>query len=353
MLRATGKGTLLEAFTIPAPNPRRRALEPFETDAEMDRYMKRQSCQQCPAKDLKVFGYGSMMWNPGNGRDSKTAVALRSKDGTGVVFGMMLDDRARQRSTRHGAMLRAGTGRRCLGWCSAAGADKVAGRDACLWRSEMLAAPTTTRWVKARVGGGPLSRHSPRANRHNERIPRRPDRSHGCLSKPIRTGKEPPTDRTSRAVFRSTLQALERLRNPRTRDGAGCGGRSVLRDQGSIGKSGRSNGTRSLTPRRRVFRTAAGSPATVIRRRCKREHSAQSQAPRGGTRRRRCAGAFADFDARHVTASSNCTQCACRALSDGRGARPVLRGAPPRDAHRPPGPTRRSLSGRSRCEVER
>lgn len=192
------RGTLLQALRADPP-----AGMTVRSDAELERTLRTTLDRHAPGRDLHVFAYGSLMWNPALDVAGSSVARV---DGWHRAFCLRLVI-ARGTPEQPGAMLALDRGGKCDGVLYRIDAAKVEAELRLLWRREMLADSYEPRWVAAQVDGQSIRALTFVVNRSHDRY------LGGCtldrVAHMIRTGRGPLG--TSRDYFDSTVQALTRL----------------------------------------------------------------------------------------------------------------------------------------------
>jgi cation transport protein ChaC len=119
------------------------------SDEELERTLEETLRQHDPAEDLHVFGYGSLMWNPGivpAGTGVARVHGWHRRFCLRMLFG-------RGTPEQPGAMLALDRGGACDGLLLRIEAAQVGAQLRTLWRREMMAGSYDARWVWARQGG--------------------------------------------------------------------------------------------------------------------------------------------------------------------------------------------------------
>ncbi|WP_233800922.1 gamma-glutamylcyclotransferase [Paraburkholderia sp. HP33-1] len=192
------QGTLLHALRADPP-----AGLKLRSDAELERTLQVVLDAHESARDLHVFGYGSLMWNPAL-EVVETSVARVHGWHRGFCLRMIF---GRGTPEEPGAMLGLDRGGACNGLLYRIDAAKVEAELRLLWRREMLAGAYDARWVPATVDDRHIRALTFVVNRAHDRY------IGGCpihhVAHLIRTGRGPLG--TSRAYFDETTLTLERL----------------------------------------------------------------------------------------------------------------------------------------------
>lgn len=198
MRERLAKGTLLESLRARPPSG-----VSIRSDAELDRSLDDALRGHAPGRDLHVFGYGSLMWNPAL-EVVHSQVALVQGWHRRFCLRMLF---GRGTPEQPGAMLALDRGGSCRGLLLRIEAAKVHAEARLLWRREMLAGSYDARWVQVRCGETAIRALTFVANRRHARyIAAEPLHRIAHL---IRTGKGPLG--TSIAYFERTVSTLERL----------------------------------------------------------------------------------------------------------------------------------------------
>ena len=191
-------GSMIESLRAELPADIRT-----RTEAEMDATLEAVLREHGSARDLYVFGYGSLMWNPAmdavHARVARVqgwhrSFCLRTLFGRGTL-------------QEPGAMLGLDRGGACHGLLFRIEAAKVRSELRLLWRREMFPGAYDARWVPAAAGASALRALTFVVNRRHERYiggHPMPD-----IARLICTGKG--VLGSSRAYFDATLQTLDRL----------------------------------------------------------------------------------------------------------------------------------------------
>ena len=175
----------------------------LRTQVEMDRTLHEALRQHEPGRDIHVFGYGSLMWNPGVVHTAwlkgkvhgwHRSFCLRSVIGRGTpeTPGMML------------ALDRGGA---CNGMLIRIPADQVQDELTLLWRREMSWGSYQARWVTARADAVPIRALTFVVDRRHERYVNGLDLQE--VARLIDTGSG--RLGTCRAYFDATMQKLREL----------------------------------------------------------------------------------------------------------------------------------------------
>ncbi|MGU7780084.1 gamma-glutamylcyclotransferase [Burkholderia sp. PU8-34] len=192
------KGTLLHALRANPP-----AGVTVRSDAELDQTLRATLDRHDRDRDLYVFGYGSLMWNPALDAADRRVARV---DGWHRRFCLRLVI-GRGTPEQPGAMLALDRGGACNGVLYRIDAAKAEAELRLLWRREMLAGSYDPRWIAATAGGEKIRALTFVVNRTHDRYlagwP--PER----VAHLIRTGCGPLG--TSRAYFDATVATLERL----------------------------------------------------------------------------------------------------------------------------------------------
>lgn len=192
------RGTLLQALRAdPPPGMTVRS------DAELERTLQATLERHERGRDLHVFGYGSLMWNPA--LDFAGSLVARVA-GWHRAFCLRLVI-ARGTPEQPGAMLALDHGGLCDGVLYRIDAARIESELRLLWRREMLSDSYEPEWVEAKAGGQSIRALTFVVNRSHGRY--LGGYSLERVAHLIRTGRGPLG--TSRDYFDSTVQALERL----------------------------------------------------------------------------------------------------------------------------------------------
>ncbi|HEX2543701.1 MAG TPA: gamma-glutamylcyclotransferase [Ramlibacter sp.] len=105
-----------------------------------------------PGEDLHVFGYGSLMWNPGLEHIGSARAALFGWHRRFCIHSLV----GRGAPEAPGLMLALDRGGSCSGMVFRIQASKVRAELAILWRREMTWGSYQARWVSARIGSTPV-----------------------------------------------------------------------------------------------------------------------------------------------------------------------------------------------------
>ncbi|WP_423757684.1 gamma-glutamylcyclotransferase [Burkholderia sp. NLJ2] len=192
------QGTLLQALRADPP-----AGMTVRSDAELERTLRATLDRHAPGRDLHVFAYGSLMWNPALDVAGSSVARV---DGWHRAFCLRLVI-ARGTPQQPGAMLALDRGGRCDGVLYRIDAAKVEAELRLLWRREMLADSYEPRWVAARGDGQSIRALTFVVNRSHDRY--LGGYTLDRVAHLIRTGRGPLG--SSRDYFDSTVQALTRL----------------------------------------------------------------------------------------------------------------------------------------------
>ncbi len=128
-------------------------------------------------RDIWVFGYGSLIWNP-----IFPVMATRTAKIHGFHRAFCLSSVVGRGSReRPGVMLALDVGGSCTGVALKMGGDDIDAELRLLWRREMLAGSYTPRWVKARSSAGDVQALTFVANRSRSNyVGRLPDEEAVC-----------------------------------------------------------------------------------------------------------------------------------------------------------------------------
>ncbi|MPW10533.1 gamma-glutamylcyclotransferase [Paraburkholderia sp. CNPSo 3155] len=192
------QGTLLHALRADPP-----AGLTLRSDAELERTLRAVLDSHEAGRDLHVFGYGSLMWNPAL-EVVETSVARVHGWHRGFCLRMIF---GRGTPEKPGAMLGLDRGGACNGLLHRIDAAKVEAELRLLWRREMLAGAYDARWVRATAGGRNIRALTFVVNRGHQRYIGGSPIDH--VAHLIRTGRGPLG--TARAYFDETALTLERL----------------------------------------------------------------------------------------------------------------------------------------------
>jgi glutathione-specific gamma-glutamylcyclotransferase len=175
----------------------------LRSDEELDTTLEALLRTHDPGKDLLVFGYGSLMWNPAidvvDARVARVAgwhrrFCLRSLVGRGSP-------------ETPGAMLALDRGGACRGLALRIAAAKVRTELRLLWQREMISGSYDARWVCARVDGEPVRALSFVVNSRLDRYIAERGPEH--VAHLIATGRG--SLGTARDYFESTRRTLRQL----------------------------------------------------------------------------------------------------------------------------------------------
>ncbi|CAB3788427.1 hypothetical protein LMG28688_02686 [Paraburkholderia caffeinitolerans] len=192
------RGTLLQALRAdPPPGMTVRS------DAELERTLEATLEHHERGRDLHVFGYGSLMWNPALDFAGTSVARI---DGWHRAFCLRLVA-ARGTPEQPGAMLALDRGGLCDGVLYRIDAAKVESELRLLWRREMLSDSYEPEWITAKSGNQSIRALTFVVNRLHSRY--LGGYSLERVAHLIRTGRGPLG--TSQDYFDSTVQALERF----------------------------------------------------------------------------------------------------------------------------------------------
>ncbi|WP_412021790.1 gamma-glutamylcyclotransferase [Burkholderia cepacia] len=192
------RGTLLHTLRADPP-----AGMTVRSDAELERTLRATLDRHPSGRDLHVFAYGSLMWNPALDMAGSSVARV---DGWHRAFCLRLII-ARGTPEQPGAMLALDRGGKCDGLLYRIDAAKVEAELRLLWRREMLADSYQPHWITAKVDGRAIRALTFVVNRSHDRY--LGGYALDRVAHLIRTGRGPLG--TSRDYFDSTVHALARL----------------------------------------------------------------------------------------------------------------------------------------------
>ncbi|MFZ1813506.1 MAG: gamma-glutamylcyclotransferase [Rhizobiaceae bacterium] len=141
----------------------------WRTPCEVREKGRRDFLQQRRDKDLWVFGYGSLMWDPA----MEFAEVRRARTTSYSRRFCLWDEGARGTLAQPGLMLAIDEGNGCEGVAFRIDADRVDHETFILFRREMISSAYSPVWLVLETRFGPVEALSFAANRGHERI--RPD----------------------------------------------------------------------------------------------------------------------------------------------------------------------------------
>ncbi len=119
----------------------------YRTEAEMATLLEAMLAEHDPARDLHVFGYGSLIWNPAFHYEERLPATVH---GWHRRFCLKLLT-GRGTPDKPGLMLALDRGGACKGVAFRIAADKVRQELGILWRREMFGGAYHARWVKVKT----------------------------------------------------------------------------------------------------------------------------------------------------------------------------------------------------------
>ena len=122
------------------------------TQAELDGILRETLRQHAPDSDIHVFGYGSLMWNPGLEHVASFRARIHGLHRSYCLRNLV----GRGTPETPGLMLALDRGGSCNGMLLRIEARKVPGELALLWRRELCLGSYQARWVTAWADSAPI-----------------------------------------------------------------------------------------------------------------------------------------------------------------------------------------------------